>query len=105
LNPPADRTAQSFVSFMPDGLRGTNATLDQLVERLPRLLERPVLNHTGIAGNFDFNIRYSTEDMANNDEKTLLLSAVQEQLGLKLEAQPGSVQVLIVDSVERAKGN
>jgi uncharacterized protein (TIGR03435 family) len=105
LHVPADKTAQPFVSFMQNGLRGTNATIDQLIERIARILGRPVLNHTGIQGNFDFNIVYSPEEMANNDGSTLLLSAIQEQLGLKLETQPGSVEVLVVESAAKPSEN
>jgi uncharacterized protein (TIGR03435 family) len=51
LTPPASTTVQPFVSFLPNGLSGKNATVDQLVERLASNLRRPVLNHTGFRGN------------------------------------------------------
>jgi uncharacterized protein (TIGR03435 family) len=105
LKPPASTTAQPFVSFLPNGLAGQNATVDQLVDRLAKLLGRPVLNRTGIQGNFDFRIEYPPEDVADNDDRTLLLSAIQEQAGLKLETEPGSVDVLVIDSVEKPSGN
>jgi uncharacterized protein (TIGR03435 family) len=105
LKQPASTTAQPFVSFLPNGLDGQNATVDQLVDRLARILERPVLNRTGIQGNFDFRIEYPPEDMANNEDKTLLLSAIQEQAGLKLETEPGSVDVLVIDSAQKPSGN
>jgi len=50
LKSPGSTEAQPFVSFLPNGLSGQNATMDQLVERLPGLLARPVQNHTGIEG-------------------------------------------------------
>jgi uncharacterized protein (TIGR03435 family) len=105
LKPPADTIVQPFVSFLPNGLAGRNATVDQLVERLASVLGRPVLNHTGIQGNFDFKIAYPPEDMADNDAKTLMLSAIQEQAGLKLETQPGSVEMLVVDSAQKPSAN
>lgn len=99
-----DETKQPFVSFLPHGLLGQNATMDQLVERLARIFGRPVLNQTGIQGNFDFLIDYPPDDAAT-DHTVLLLSAIQDQLGLKLETQPGSVDVLVIDRAEKPSAN
>lgn len=104
LKEPASTTVQPFVSFLPHGLSGKNATMDQLVERLARILGRPVQNRTGIQGNFDFLIDYPPDD-ASTDESVLLLSAIQEQLGLKLETEPGSVDVIVIDRAEKPSGN
>jgi len=104
LKAPASTTAQPFVSFLPHGLSGKNATIDQLVERLGRALGRPVLNHTGVQGNFDFLIDYPPDD-AGTDHTVLLLGAIQEQIGLKLETQPGAVDVIVIDSAEKPSGN
>lgn len=104
LKPPASTTAQPFVSFLPHGLSGQNATIDQLVERMARILRRPVLNQTGVQGNFDFLIDYPPDDAAT-DETVLLLGAIQDQIGLKLETQPGSVDVAVIDGAEKPSGN
>ena len=104
LQPPAGNAVQPFVSFLPDGLLGRNATMDQLVERLARIMGRRVLNHTGIEGHFDFRIQYPPSDDVN-DERTAMLSAIQEQCGLKLETQPGSVDYLVIDSVQKPSAN
>jgi len=104
LKEPASTTVQPFVSFLPHGLSGQNATIDQLVERLARILGRPVLNHTGIQGNFDFLIDYPPDDVAT-DPTVLVLSAIQAQLGLKLETQPGSIDVIVIDHAEKPSGN
>jgi uncharacterized protein (TIGR03435 family) len=81
-----------------------NAAMDQLVERLARILGRPVLNQTGVQGNFDFLIDYPPDDAAT-DETVLLLGAIQDQTGLKLETQPGSVEVIVIDRAEKPSGN
>jgi uncharacterized protein (TIGR03435 family) len=47
-------------------------------------------------GNFDFKIAYPPEDPADNDDRTPMWSAVREQVGLKLETQPGPVEVPVV---------
>jgi uncharacterized protein (TIGR03435 family) len=104
LKPPASTTVQPFVSFLPHGLSGKNATMDQLVERLARILGRTVLNRTGVQGNFDFLIDYPPDDVAT-DETGLPLSAIQDQTGLKLETQSGSVDAIVIDRAEKPAGN
>jgi uncharacterized protein (TIGR03435 family) len=99
-----DTTQQPFVGFLPAGLRGQNATMDLLVERLARIVGRPVLNRTGVRGNFDFLIEYPPDD-AGTDTEARLISALQEQVGLKFETQPGSVEVIVIDQAEKASAN
>jgi uncharacterized protein (TIGR03435 family) len=104
LKAPAPTTTQPFVSFRPNGLSGTNATLDQLTERLADVLGRPVSNRTDIAGHFDFLIAYPPDD-AGTDRTTLLLSAIQDQVGLKLETEPGSIDVIVIDQATKPSAN
>ena len=68
------------------------------------MLGRTVVNNTGMQGNFDFKIEYPPEDIANNVDGTLMLGAIQ-QVGLKLDTQPGAVQVLVVDSAQKPSAN
>ncbi len=67
----------------------------------------PVVNATGIAGSYDFKLKWADDQDLNADPNLpSLFTALQEQLGLKLEPQKkASVQVLVVDSVERPSGN
>ena len=114
LNPPKDTTKQPFVSSGRTGpitaaavsqtFLGTNATMDQLVERLAQHLRRPVLNKTGIHGNFDFFIEYAADD-SQSAAAPPLVRAIQDQVGLKLEMQPGSVEVLVIDHAEKPSAN
>ena len=104
LQPPQSTDAQPFVSYLPHGLRGQNATIDQLAQRLAVLLKRPVANRTGIDGHFDFLIDYPSDD-AGTDLTVLLPAAMQEQVGLKLETHPGSVEVLVIDRAEKPAAN
>ena len=104
LTPPASTTVQPFVSFLPNGLSGNNATVDQLVERLASNLRRPVLNHTGLRGNYDFLIDYPPDD-AGTDRTSLLIRALQDQTGLKLETEPGTIDVIVIDHAEKPSAN
>jgi uncharacterized protein (TIGR03435 family) len=54
---------------------------------------RRVFDRTGLDGRFDFEIQWA--------EEVSVFTALQEQLGLKLDAQRGPVEVVVIDSVER----
>ncbi len=95
---------QPFVSFLPHGLSGKNATIDQLVERLERILGRPVVNRTGVQGNFDFLIDYPPDEAAT-DPAVLLLRAIREQTGLRLETQRGSTDLIVIDRAVKPSAN
>lgn len=66
-------------------------------------LGRPVVDKTGLDGVFNFNLDWSPEGSAEKAADALpsIFIALQEQLGLKLEAQKGPVEVLVVDHVEK----
>ena len=71
---------------------------------LQTILKRPVLNRTGIMGNFDFLIDYPPDE-TGTDQVALLLGAIQDQIGLKLETQPGSVETIVIDRAEKPVAN
>jgi uncharacterized protein (TIGR03435 family) len=66
------------------------------------VLGRPVVDRSGLTADYEFELRW-TPDGARQADPDLpsLFTAVQEQLGLKLEATTGSVEMLVIDSVER----
>ncbi len=75
-------------------------------------LDRPVIDKTGIAGLFDFHLEFapdqSTPGFKKSDDPAggpSIFTAVQEQLGLKLEPTKGPAEYLVIDSVERPTEN
>lgn len=83
-------------------------------------LDRPVIDKTGITGQFDFHLEFSpantTSGVSSQDgidsasvappqEGPSIFTAVQEQLGLKLSPDKGPVEVLVVDHVENPSEN
>ncbi|RXH55599.1 CHP03435 domain-containing protein [Granulicella sibirica] len=100
--------------FEPPGtLAVRNGTLANLAAFLQRFatsdITRPVVDQTGIAGHFDFDLRYtpvSSQFKAQGADGEVeagsppgLFTAIQEQLGLKLEATRADVDVLRVESI------
>jgi uncharacterized protein (TIGR03435 family) len=91
------------------------ASMDEFTSLLQRsALERPVVDRTGLAGRYDFDLVFSIDENLfggalgkGPEEPTApgLFAALQEQLGLKLEATRGPVSVLVIDHAERASEN
>jgi uncharacterized protein (TIGR03435 family) len=84
--------------------KGQNASIALLAKNLKGELGRPVIDRTGFAGNFDFRIQFASDD-AHLDDAPALVSAVEKQLGLKLESAKGPVETLIVDHAEKPSAN
>ena len=83
-------------------------------------LGRPVLDKTGLTGNFDFTLKFAVDraqaapgDSPNglppspsaDSDIPFLFEAIQQQLGLKLESGKGPVEVIVIDHIERPSGN
>jgi uncharacterized protein (TIGR03435 family) len=68
-------------------------------------LGRPVLDKTGLAGEWDFELTFLQGAAPPNSDLPDLFTAVREQLGLKLESQKGPVEKLIIDHAERPSAN
>ena len=97
--------------------RGRNATMpDFVVGELQGWLDRPVVDQTGIQGRYDFGLNWTPDDFQasrlggvptprDSTEFPDLFTAIQEQLGLRLESTKGSVDVMVIDRVERPSEN
>jgi uncharacterized protein (TIGR03435 family) len=85
-----------------------NTSMADLALMLEFMMDRPVLDKTGLAGRFDFVLSWTPLDAAESTDPNAppgMFTAVQEQLGLKLEAVKAPAEVLVVDAVERPTGN
>jgi uncharacterized protein (TIGR03435 family) len=82
------------------------------------VLDRPVVDRTGLKGRWDFTLRWTPDETqfggrggqappppAGTDPPPGLFTAIQEQLGLKLDSQRTPVDVLVIDRVERPSEN
>ena len=86
-------------------------TMDELAEGLSRYTDRPVLNRTGIGGGQVYELQWADnavdiEAVASRpSEGGSLLTAIQKQLGLRLDPTTAMVEVLVVDSVHKPSEN
>ncbi len=79
---------------------GQRSGIQNLANFLARQLDRPVLDMTGLKGVFDFNLDWSPDDTPS-ETKPDLTTALQQQLGLKLEARKAPIEVMVVDRLEK----
>jgi uncharacterized protein (TIGR03435 family) len=91
-------------------IAGSDDTISILARELAQVLGRVVVNQTGLSGRYDLSLRWTPEDAAASassspDIPPDIFTAIQEQLGLKLESTKGPVPVLVIDSVEKPSPN
>jgi uncharacterized protein (TIGR03435 family) len=89
-------------------MTGTGQSMQSLVNALGGFgLNRMVLDRTGLTGQFDFELRWTPDNVrgtaapAQANDAPSIFAALQEQLGLRLESQRGPVEFLVVDSIEQ----
>lgn len=83
---------------------GVNVPVFYLSTVLGNKLSHPVIDKTGLPGKYDWTLVWDPDPSADSTEPSIF-TAVQEQLGLKLDAQKGPVKMLVIDSVERPSEN
>ena len=83
---------------------GTREPISILASNLGNQLGHFVLDQTGLTGAYDWKLDWDPDPNADSTLPSLL-TALQEQLGLKLEAQKGPMETLVIDSVERPSLN
>lgn len=92
-------------------LTATCIAMPELAIFLTGLVERPVLDATGISGVFDFKLEWSREESVvktadgNEPAGPSIFTALQEQLGLKLESGKSPVEIVVVDHAEKPTEN
>lgn len=88
-------------------INGRRVSMDTLAIMLTgSVFNQRVLNRTGLSGEFDIDLRFTPDSSpAVAPEYPSIFTAVQEQLGLKLEPSRGPVEILVIDSVERPTPN
>ena len=109
--------------FLMDGsrLEGRKIGMTQFATALSNMMGRPVIDKTGYTGIFDVHLEFAPEGIAPlggggfgssslppegvESSKPSIYSAIQQQLGLKLESQRGPVEILVIDHAEKPDAN
>jgi uncharacterized protein (TIGR03435 family) len=104
----AEEPGQNGTNGRPGHLDVTKTTLQKLTDLLSKITGQPVVNETSTPGAFTFALEWSPDETQRQRDPDApptsgptLFSALQDQLGLKLEGRKTAVEVLVVDRMER----
>jgi len=97
---------------------GQSMGMDMLVSQLANPLGRTVLDKTGLKGHYEIKLEWTPEEGAGrgpgdgpeaapppDTTGPSLFTALQEQLGLKLESSKGPVEIIVIDRIEKPTEN
>src|SRR5580765_4723089 len=100
--------------MQPRLLRGVGVTIDRLIPMLSRLLGRTVVDKTELKGKFDISMEWTPDEFqlmqlppnlpkppSADSSGPSIFTALQEQLGLRLESQKGPVEIFVIDHAEK----
>lgn len=85
-------------------MTGTDIAMSELATNLGNQLGRYVTDETGLPGHYDFVLHFDPTNAGESEEPSLL-TAMEEQLGLRLESRKGPMRVLVIDGAERPSEN
>jgi len=118
---PPDKLPELVSVVFPDRvlLPARNATMAEFASHLMNrgVLDRPVVDQTGLLGKYDFDLEWADDETQfggklrkraspdDGSDKPDFFAAVPQQLGLRLDATKGLVDVLVIDQVERPSEN
>jgi uncharacterized protein (TIGR03435 family) len=80
-------------------MRAPGVNMDFFVRQLGTVIKQPVVNETGLIGTYDLTLTFAPEG-ATDSSLPSIFTALQEQLGLKLEGRKTPVNTLVIDHVE-----
>ena len=114
--PPPGQRQSAYCGFSSSGnnnIQGTSIPMTILADYLGLVLKRKVIDKTGFAGNFDVSLRWSPDQLSTGNPAVpstdsgapSIFTAIQEQLGLKLDSAKGLVEVLVIDRLEKPSEN
>ena len=109
--PPMPLPNCGAIQFGPGQLSARGTPMELLAQTLINTpvvtgIDRPVLDRTGLTGNFGFQLKFAPATNVNPDpDRPHLVSALTELLGLKVEASQAPIDVLVIDRVDRPSEN
>jgi uncharacterized protein (TIGR03435 family) len=85
----------------------TNTSMPDLALFMLVEVDRPVVDHTGLQGRYDFPLKFSRDETSTTDPDAppRIFTAIQEQVGLKFEPVKAPADVIVIDKIERPSAN
>jgi uncharacterized protein (TIGR03435 family) len=106
-----DHGRHAGMSMGPGMFKGQALPAQSIANEISYVLEHTVVDKTGLTGKYDLDLKWKPEgDAPSTDEVSAesavsIFTAVQEQLGLKLQPTRGPVETLVIDHVEQPSEN
>ena len=104
-----ERTNRCGMAMSGTSIISGGMTMDMLAPNLSGRAGGPVTNRTGLDGDYAFTLKFSPPGdataHANPDDAPDFFTAIQEQLGLKLQPEKGTVPYFVIDHIERPTEN
>jgi uncharacterized protein (TIGR03435 family) len=100
-----------MMTMGPGMFKGQALPAQAIANEIAFVLEHTVVDKTGLAGKYDLDLKWTPEGTAPSDDDgsaesgVSIFTAVQEQLGLKLQPTKGPVETLVIDHVEQPSEN
>jgi uncharacterized protein (TIGR03435 family) len=106
IKPLSDEKPRGIIYGNPNRITMQGDPMSTFAFFLTQAAGRTVVDKTGLAGNYDVDLKWTPDDQQNMpDAGPTLFTALEEQLGLKLQPAKGPVQSLIVDDAEQPTAN
>jgi uncharacterized protein (TIGR03435 family) len=105
-----DGVSHAGMMFMLNGeLKAQGIPISNLTRFISQQTHRQVLDGTGLKGKYDIDLRFTRDeapaDATDANPAPSLFTALQEQLGLKLDSSKGPAEVIVIDRIEQPTGN
>lgn len=109
-DPSAKPKPRGWITMGSGVVKLDDMPLSGLLNQLGYSLDHPVIDKTGLTGKYDLSLKWRPDnqppsDGGSADELPGLFTAMQEQLGLKLEPAKGPVDTLVIDHIEMPTAN
>lgn len=101
---PGESVTNSATNRGTRSIDARHTDMDSFAKLLARAVDLPVVNHTGLEGQFNFKLQWARESVIQLEGPSIY-TAIQEQLGLRLHAQKTAVEVLMIDHAEKPSEN
>jgi uncharacterized protein (TIGR03435 family) len=106
---PTKKQGGSSANSSRTSMKAEGVTMAELAANLSGMLERPVLDQSGLSGGFDFQLSWTPDaDLSSGGSSASsdtagpsIFTALQEQLGLRLESRRGPIEILMIDNTEK----
>jgi len=115
---PERENGSGWFNWSAGKLVAQGPTMSYFLYALSLELRRTFVDKTGLTGRYDFNLEWTPDDLTAppqgnsdgaqspvDDSAPSIFTAIQKQLGLKLESAKGPVQVMVVDNITRPTGD